>query len=346
MSIERVKANPTLQEVAAAAGVSKSTVSLVVNNDTRVQASTAATVRRALAELGYQALPPACRRGPKIRPRKRLNHQQIGLLFAGKKYWLKAPVFTNVLHAVEQRLRQDGWNLVVRAISEDEGEDILPARLDGVLLLNVEHIPARLLRQLRELAVVRVMGKPTADDLFDHVTYDNHKIGGLAASYLLNRGHRCVATVSAAYSFFRQRQEDFCAAARDGGTVVHDRVNSFLVTETEQSEFPNLPRLTGLIEEFKALPVQPTAIYASSDILAVGVFHALCRCGLLPGRDMEIVGTNNESALLNCLDPRPASVDIHAERVGARAAEQLFWRLNHPCEPRKLILEEPEMGFE
>jgi DNA-binding LacI/PurR family transcriptional regulator len=46
---------------------------------------------------------------------------------------------------------------------------------------------------------------------------------------------------------------------------------------------------------------------------------------------------------LDCLHPRPASVDIHAEAIGRRAVDQLYWRLDHPREPRQIVQLEPEL---
>jgi DNA-binding LacI/PurR family transcriptional regulator len=59
------------------------------------------------------------------------------------------------------------------------------------------------------------------------------------------------------------------------------------------------------------------------------VYRALAERGLQVGRDLSLVSCNNEPPILAGLFPTPTTIDIHAGQIGARAVDQLAWRLTH-----------------
>jgi len=333
----------TMQHVAQAAGVSRSTVSLVINNDPRIPAVTVDTVRAAMDECGYRPKSPQSRQGPRVRVRKPIRHKRILLLFSGLPSQLHSPVYSRVVHSIEEHLQEDGWNLIVSTHSPERSSGPLPERVDGCILFCPQGsgVDPRLMRELRNLGgTVRIMSNPVPGDLFDHVTYHNGRIGGLAADYLLSKGHRRMA---AAGSPDDPRVNDFCRAVMAGGGEIFRIDRSGLISETGKVQAPNAEAMMDVAQQLLDRSPRPEALFVSADILVMGLYQALPKVGICPGLDIEIVGTNNDAVLLDCLHPRPASVDIHAEAVGRRAVEQLYWRLDHPREPRQTIQLEPEL---
>jgi DNA-binding LacI/PurR family transcriptional regulator len=333
----------TMEAVAKAANVSRSTVSRVINNDPCIPVVTVQAVREAIERCGYSPRPVQTRQGPRVRIRKPIRHKRIVLLFCGLPSQLHSPVYSRVVHSIEEYLQEDGWNLIVSTHSPERSSGPLPERVDGCILFGAHGVDPdpRLMRELRNLGgTVRIMSSPVAGDLFDHVTYDNSLVGELAARHLLARGHRRIAAVG---SIDDPRVNDFCRAVAEGGgeTFKISRFGLFLEKGAAQS--PNAEVLLEISRQLSEMSPRPDALYVSADILMLGFYHALPKVGMRPGHDIEIVGTNNDAVFLDCLHPRPASVDIHAEAIGRRAVDQLYWRLDHPREPRQIVQLEPEL---
>ncbi len=340
-TIENVK-RATMQQVAAAARVSTMTVSRVINNDCRVKPATVAAVREVVEQLDYRPKPVWNRPGPRLRRRQPVRHQQVALLFGGPPIHRHTPVYSRVIEGVESRLREDGWNLVVRYLPEERPWEAVPHRLDGILLFSVRTNHPRFMRELRRTTAVRIMSQPMEGDFFDHVTYDEDKIGRVAAAYLVGKGHERLAC----HGNGPGRTMNFIRAAREtGADVTEITFRTYPFDESGKVQMPNRQAIAELADEISRLNPRPTGIYIGADVLAMGLHNALLAAGLAPGLDIEIVGTNNDAVLLNTLHPRPASVDIHAEAVGRRAVEQLYWRLDHSREPRQVVQIEPEIAL-
>ena len=341
-SIETAKAS--MEDVALRAGVSRVTVSRVLNNDSRPSPAMIRKVQAAVKGVGYQVKRSGIRQGPRRRGRRPIRQQRLLLLFGGDEAWLHSPVYSRTLHSIEQRLREEGWTMTLGTPSPGLVGEVMPPRTDGCLLFSappVERISPRLLREMRRLdGVVRIMGTPINGDLFDHVLCNNHRIAELAAAHLLARGHREIAIVG---HLFAERVDDFAATVSAAGARVHPFIREDFVIDRGMRQAPNHAVLLDTVRELAALSPRPTAIFASTDIIVMGLYNALPKVGLAPGVDIEIIGVNNDALFLDCLHPRPASVDNHAELAGRRAVEQMFWRLEHPRSPRQVVLIDPEM---
>lgn len=106
----------------------------------------------------------------------------------------------------------------------------------------------------------------------------------------------------------------------------------------------NLQRVQTLLDQcLPPHPNPPTALFLSGDVLAPAVCGDLQRRGIHLGREMDVVSCNNEQMLLSHLYPRPATLDIHAERIGQKAVEQLLWRIENPGAPRATTALEPTL---
>jgi DNA-binding LacI/PurR family transcriptional regulator len=68
-------------------------------------------------------------------------------------------------------------------------------------------------------------------------------------------------------------------------------------------------------------------------------YPLLRRLGIKIGTDIQVVSCNNERSILAGLDPMPASIDLRPEEIGRKAVEQLRWRLVHPQDKSKVMVE-------
>ena len=134
----------TILDVARVAGVSKGTVSRVINNVPGVAASNVEAIRKAMAQLQYVPLPVERRRGPKSRMRFAAGEGNIALLLLGHRdlKWIfdHQPVYASVIHGVVAALASRDLNLIVRHVpSYDRVCAMLQqSRWDGLVLFGVE----------------------------------------------------------------------------------------------------------------------------------------------------------------------------------------------------------------
>jgi DNA-binding LacI/PurR family transcriptional regulator len=326
----------SIAEVAVRAGVSKATVSLVINNKPNISAATVARVQAVMAEMGYT--PPPLERRPGRRQVVQTAALRIALLAWMPVPYLLSPVYSDVLRGVEAALTaRKGTLLLVNETSDIPPTlDTTREALDGLLLFS-GYPHATLPAACRALPTVRLMGEAAQLPQTDHVTYDNRAVGALAAQHFL-RGHHTQCAVldysgtpliNTRVSVFR----DSLAAAGMQALTVH---GEGLLAIHDDRQIVVRDVLLPLIDRLLAATPRPTGLFLTADLLAPSVYLALLERGIQPGRDIEIVTCNNERPLLDSLHPRPTIIDIHAYEVGYQAVEQLFWRLAHPHAPQEV----------
>jgi LacI family transcriptional regulator len=336
---------PTVLDVARKAGVSPATVSGVLNNDARVKPETVRTVREAVQELGYLHAPRGRRSGSRDRAASGRRTNRVALLAVGvTRAQLNAPVYMDLLHGVESALNEAGKVMVLRHMPPGEvvGTELLSQKVDGVLLFGPRP-EERLVRRLREIPCVQMMGLVERDGLWDHVSYDNSPIGTVAASYLLARGHKVVACVFYGTEAFNNRRDMFMASVEAAGACCVEFEDPQIMVTDGTVDRADPVRVSRLVDAILAASPRPTGLFLVVDALTPSFYLEICRRGLTPGRDIDIISCNNERTLLASLHPRPATIDIHAEAVGRKAVEQLLCRIERPRAPRVTLALAPEL---
>jgi LacI family transcriptional regulator len=343
--------NSTSFDVADIAGVSRSTVSRAMNNHPGISPETVLKIRDAAKKIGYEPGIVNARKGhrPKISRPASYRKMQVALISQVERSRMEIPVYSKVLHGIEDELGKLDYNFIIRNLPVENPEEKIPHKIDGAILF---HTPAmlhnkKLLKELRNIPCVRIMGDVKENEFFDHVTYNNRDIGRLAAEFLLSKGHSKLLYMGrGAVSPFQDRRHSFMATVRKAGGKAFEILSDDFIDESGKMQLPNVKAIGSAIEKMKRLQEFPTAIFVCADTIAIGLYHTLKHYDIVPGKDVEIVGVNNDSILLNHLSPRPASVDIHPEALGRKAVERLLWRIDNPKEPLGKILLEPEMAFE
>jgi DNA-binding LacI/PurR family transcriptional regulator len=342
----------TINDVAECAGVSFSTVARVINNHPVISPATVLKVKEAIKQVGYEPRKVTVRSGPRPKSRRPASYRkmQIALITQVKPTLLETPVYSKVLRGIEDELGKLDYNFIIRNLPDENPEEKIPRKIDGAILFHIHATQhnKKLLKELRGIPCVKIMGEFGENEFFDHVTYNNMNIGRIAAEFLLSKGHRILLYIGrkndAGFAFC-ERRRTFMAALKKTSAKAFEVLVDDLIDDSGKMQLPNVKAIGGAIEKMKRLPEFPSAIFTCADIIAVGLYHTLKHHDIIPGKDVEIVGVNNDSILLNHFNPRPASVDIHPEAVGRKAVERLLWRIENPKEPLEKILLEPEMAF-
>ncbi|MBO9724821.1 MAG: LacI family DNA-binding transcriptional regulator [Novosphingobium sp.] len=305
----------TIRAVAQRAGVSAMTVSNVINGAGRASAATVATVRAAIAELGY--IPNlAARRLAKSRA------TTVGLLYSDRRTPFLDAVLVGALRATNahglQLILRDGGG-VSRIAAERMAQDLVRSGADALLL-----IPP-FAEQLSGSAIVPELGVPlaaiatgTAMSDMTTVRIDNRAAMLSLTGEVIAGGHRRIAYVAGPdqYSVVAARLDGFLAALHDAGL----------------SEEPDLIERHGEFDyasgqaaarRLLSLPDRPTAIICSSDDLAAGVVAEANRLGLQLPADLTVTGFD-DTILASRIWPPLTVVRQPVEDMAFRAAQCLI----------------------
>jgi len=331
----------SIVKVAKRAGVSRSTVSRVINGLPSVSGEARDAVRTAIKEIGYTPPLPERRRGPRTKTQGGLRTHTVAVLFTGmkKRRLSNKPALIDIFHGLQIGLAEREMNMITAFV--DTSRDLPPAvargAVDGLLVSGYEP-SEEVATVLRRFPAVWVMPPLHGySQTVDWVYPDDVAVGELAASYLADRGHRQVAFLTPTlthYEGFHVRGEAFGRLARAHGAHVEvlNADDNGCTYDDPGAEGLVTPQL---VEQLLVIRPQVTGIFLATDLMAARVYPILKEKGLTLGKDITVVAFNSEDPQLAGLSPRPATIDIRAAEIGRCAVEQLLWRISHGDHPAK-----------
>lgn len=320
----------TLRDVAARAGVSMMTVSNVVNgNSARVSAATARRVREVAAELGY--VPSASARSLAAR-----SSRIIGLLIpaTGTDSLTISPHNTAILGQIERELRKHDYHLLLRGIADPEEVTIALKswNLDGAILLGFHEAElARISGPAVDAARVLCIDGYIEGPLTFGVRSDDFTGARLAAAHLLELGHREIVFAGpppAPSGVVHHRLDGFRRAFSEAGARWDERLTEPVPATTHEHG-------RALGRRLRRDHPEVTAVFATADILAIGVMAGLAEAGLSVPGDVSVVGFDDLD-LCRLVTPNLTTV---AQDIAAKAATAVDLLLGsiaddrHPPEP-------------
>jgi LacI family transcriptional regulator len=305
----------TISDIAKRAGVSKATVSRVLNDKPDVDEATRRRILEIIQETGYtrQAAAVGLATG-------RTN--LIGLLVPS----LSRPYSIEVIQGVAQGLEEYDYELVLYTTSMAEknqelfGQALSRNLVDGLLVL-LPRNGVNYLAQLRasRFPVVLIDHRGVAADL-PSVLASNRQGAREATHYLIELGHRRIAFITGLLDFgcSRDRLEGYKLALAEAGIPFAPE----LVGAGDFVEAGGLARA----REWLAGPNPPTAIFASSDLMALGAMEAARQQGLRVPDDVSIVGFDDIPAAARAL-PALTTVKQPLQDMGRRAVDLLLGQI-------------------
>jgi DNA-binding LacI/PurR family transcriptional regulator len=250
----------------------------------------------------------------------------------------------NVVRGMEDAFSSYGISMVQGTINSNRQLPPIVARgeVDGVIIWpELGEVNPETLEVLRNYQRVYLMTGREKYLPGDRVLNNNERIGILAAKYLIRKGcdkllqldfsdpHRTrSAWIERWYGF-----EEYDPAVEARRLVLGLRSQ-----DTVEMKFPDDERITDELR--KAIFENGyNGIFFVCDSLAAMCYPLLRRLGIKIGTDIQVVSCNNERSILAGLDPMPASIDLRPEEIGRKAVEQLRWRLVHPQDKSKVMVE-------
>ena len=304
---------PTLNDVAKRAGVSKSTVSRVLNNTAKISENTKKYVLEIVKALNYEPNNIA-------RSLARKKTFTIGVLLED----IVNPFFSSVAKGIETALKKSGYSMLLTNsdfMPEDElnlTRMLLRNKVDGILItpISPDSQSISLLRE-KEIPFFMINCRSDESDV-NWIESDNFKGGYMAARYLLDLGHRsfmCIWQTTVHGS--RIRLNGFGKALEEVGLRLSDQI----ILKDVRSMIEGYEIVSSFIK-MNGTAACPSAVFAVNDAVAIGAMESFFAHGLRIPDDISIIGYDdiNFSSLV-----KVPLTTVHQSkyRMGETAALQL-----------------------
>jgi len=328
------KRKVNIKDVAARASVHPSTVSRVMNPETRsmVSAKVAERITRIAAEMGYARSPLASG----LRTGKSYT---IGVIIPD----LSNPVFPPIVRGIERTLGAEGY-IAILADSDNSQkseraifDSMKSRRIDGLILATAQTVDPVVSECIDDKLPVVLVNRTIDTHEVTEVINDDELGIRLALRHLLELGHRRIAFLGGPEntSTGRDRHNAFSRQAQSGSFELNEGLRVSCAAFTEEAGYAGMQVILD-----RNIPF--TAVVAANDMLALGCYDALDEAGLECPADVSVTGFNN-MPFLDRLSPPLTSLHIHHDQLGVQAARLLLEEIRHPDTPRKTISLDPEL---
>ena len=316
---------PTLEQVAARAGVGRGTASRVINGGAKVSPRSREAVEQAIAELGYVPNPAA-------RALVKRRTDAVALVIAeSEERVFGEPFFAGVVRGIGAALADADRQLVLILAQADQGSQrrdrldqyLTRQHVDGVLLLSL-HDDDELPERIREHGLpVVVGGRASAEVTHGFVDVDNVQGAALAVGHLIERGRQRIATIAGPRDMVAgsSRLQGYAAALSDAGRELDPR----LVEHGDFGQDSGAAAMRALLEREPGLD----AVFCANDLMAVGALQALREAGRRVPEDVAVVGFEDAPIARSALPPL-TTVHQSSEEMGRAMVDLLLAAVADP----------------
>jgi LacI family transcriptional regulator len=321
----------TISDVARAAGVSKQTVSRVLNQKAELSPDTRERVLRVIRELGYR---------PNVAARSLLSGRTftLGLVIPD----LKNPFCTDIAGGVHAAAQEAEYHVLLYDTSESvelEAQSVRllhERRVDGIILCSSRLPDARLAELIQGVGPVVLVNRWAHAVDVTQIGADYVQGAFLATRHLLELGHRRIGVLTLATETANSQAKlrGYQEAMQQAGLAL----TPSLVARTTNSIEGGVAGADWLLDQ----EAPPTAIVSYGDAVAIGVLHACHRRGLgVPG-DVAVIGFGG-SEITAFLNPPLSTVLIQNREMGYQAVRLLLARVGVADAAPALVRTEPRL---
>lgn len=324
----------TSQDVARHAGVSRTTVSFVLNNVAGMQISdeTRQRVTAAAQALGYvpDAAAQALASG---------HSGTIGLLLARRSDVIGSDLFlTQMMHVLVREVNRQGMRLLLEVVENYENQEsflrlVRSNSLDGVLYSG-PRLDDSALRSLVSHGVPTVLMGALPGSPYCFVDVNNRSAAQTAVEHLLRLGHRriaCLTNAPAAYAASSDRLCGYQDALSAAGVPVDQNLIRYGDFDAESGYM----QMQALLRQ----QPRPTAVFVASDVVAIGAIKAIHEAGLSIPQQMAVVGFD-DVPVAKYFEPALTTMHLPIAELAARACDMLVHFIQgKPPEQTQILLE-------
>jgi LacI family transcriptional regulator len=250
------------------------------------------------------------------------------------------PYFPRLVQGIAQRCTHHDHTLGLFLITSTEDEEKVFPRvsrsglLDGVIV-QAGHHGDPLVGRLEEIRIPKIIiGRPCNPDSVSYIDVENVEGAYIAVSHLLQIGHKQIGTITGPLDSTAgdDRLKGYLSALQERHVPVDDN----LIVEGDFSEAGGYHAMK------KLLPAQPEAVFAASDIMAVGAMRAVREAGLTIPNDIAFVGFDD---LQMPIPPNPLLTTVRQPiyRFGVTAVDVLIDMIDHDNSPPRRVIMSTEL---
>ncbi len=324
----------TLEDIAKQAGVSRSTVSRVVNDDPNVSEDVRKRVQRVISSTGYH---------PHAAARSLASHRSymIGLVLPlSVSHFFIDPYFPRLMQGVAQACNQHNYTLGLFIVDSQEDEKRIFPRisrkglLDGILLQTGWKGDKLIERLINSEIPLIVAGRPFNANGVSYIDVDNVQAAYQAVNHLIKLGYKRIGTITGPLNGTPgiDRKHGYLKAIREHGWKEDDN----LIAEgsfTEESGYQGMKKL---------YPWKPEAIFVASDNMAIGAMRAAREIGLsIPG-DIAFIGFD-DLPVASSIDIQLTTIRQPIIQFGAKAVDALIDLIENGTKPTRRIILDTEL---
>ncbi|MFZ7128082.1 MAG: LacI family DNA-binding transcriptional regulator [Desulfobacterales bacterium] len=304
----------TMQEIARLAGVSLATVSRAVHNPELLRPHTRQRILQVMAEHNYVYNAAA---GDLSRQRSTV----IGVTVPTNRN----PIFAASTFAIEEQAQEMGYSILLAntqyspEVESQLLQGFLERRVAGIILTGFSIDRKAQVQDLVDAGIhCLVIWEQLKDSGLSYVGFDNHGAARAMTAHLAGLGHRRIGLIIGPYSKLgrvQKRLDGYRSALREAGIGFDPE----LVLENA----PVLEDGKESMHHLMSLDDPPTAVFAASDILAIGALSAAKEMGLNVPADVSIAGFDDNDFAAYC-DPPLTTVRVPSHEIGRLAARHLI----------------------
>lgn len=309
-------------EIAKLIGVSRSTVSRVLNGYTNVPPATKEKVEKALIKYGYT--PNNAARNLRGKPSK-----IIGMFFVGFGDILPAsihssPFFSEFLVFFADALKTHRYQLLVSIINnKSEMNNIknlfVDKTISGAVLMG-DKVPDEILQEMdrekNKCILINQKDECTLENIL-LVNTENYKPSYEAVKLLIDNGHKRIANIAGTQSKIStiERYRAYCQCLKDNNLVLDPNL---VIFENIHKEYSGYNAGKELIEKNQGN--LPTAVFCCNDLMAIGFMRAMKELGIRVPEDISVIGFDN-TELSKCSVPKLSTVSTDINKIANITAE-------------------------
>jgi len=316
-----VKHRPTIRDVAKKAGLSLSTVSLVINNRGYVSPETREAVLNVVRELSYH--PTRSARGLASR-----TSGNIGFILSEEHFSQAEPFYTRIFLGTEFEARDHNYYILLTTVGNQFDPDqhvprfLLERNVDGIIIAG--KVNEKLIAHIDALGLpIVLVDYELKRTRHSAVLIDNWRGGTLAVEHLLSLGHTKIAFLGGdiRHPSLTDRYEAYCNALRLAGLTPDE---AYAITDEPET---SVEAGTSAAERLLSSGAEPTAIFAANDAMAIGCMRHLKARGIRIPQDIAVVGFDDID-MSSHIEPHLTTVRVLKEEMGKIAVQRIVDSIN------------------
>lgn len=326
--------NLTLEDIAHNCGVSRSTVSRVINNHPNVSAKVRKRVQEEIQKTGFR---------PHAAARTLVSQRSwtLGLVLPRSvNSFFTDAYYPRLIQGISQGCNQLKYTLALYLIQDIEDEqEIFPrisrrGSLDGILFQS-DQIGDQLIDRLAQSNIPMVIiGRPFHNESINYIDIDNVSAAVHAVEHLIAIGYQRIGTITGPLNTTVgvDRKEGYLLALKKNKVMLDDA----LIAEGDFTEKKGYECM------LKILPAKPDAVFIASDQMAVGAIRAIRDKGMQVPRDIGIIGFD-DLPLANSSDSILTTMHQPVYEFGIRAVELLNDLVENGTTPPRHVIMDAEL---